>query len=104
MMGPYLQDMRSCLGSQCILLPGVRAIILNDQGEVLLQHRTDINCWGLPAGSVELDETALEALKREVHEETGLKVHRAEPMARYSGGRPSKPGPNALVAPLRWIM
>jgi len=85
MMGPYLESIRSRLGPQCILLPGVRAIILNDQGEVLLQRRTDLGCWGLPSGAVELDETALEALKREVREETGLEVCHAEPMALYSG-------------------
>ena len=85
MMGPYLASIRSRLGSQCILLPGVRAIILNDREEVLLQRRTDMACWGLPSGSVEVDETAIEALKREVREETGLEVREAEPMALYSG-------------------
>ena len=84
-MEPYFKRIRLHLGSQCILLPGVRAIILNDRQEVLLQHRTDLNCWGLPSGSVELDETALDALKREVREETGIEVHHAEPMALYSG-------------------
>lgn len=84
-MGPYLQSMRSRVGSQCLLLPGVRAIIVNDQDEVLLQKRTDLDCWGLPSGSVELDETALEALKREVRQETDLEVRQAEPMALYSG-------------------
>ena len=85
MMGPYLESLRSLIGPQCILLPGVRAIILNDRGEVLLQRRTDLACWGLPSGSVELDETALQALKREVREETALEVRQAEPMALYSG-------------------
>lgn len=85
MMGPYLESIRSHIGSQCILLPGVRAIILNDRDEVLLQRRTDLDCWGLPSGSVELDETAVEALKREVWEETHLNVLQAESMALYSG-------------------
>jgi len=85
MMGPYLESIRSRLGPQCILLPGVRAIILDDDGRVLLQRRTDLDCWGLPSGSVELDETAFEALKREVREETRLEVQQAEPMALYSG-------------------
>jgi len=85
MMGPYLESIRSRVGPQCILLPGVRAIILNDREEVLLQRRTDLDCWGLPSGSVELDETALAALKREVREETCLDVRHAEPMGLYSG-------------------
>jgi ADP-ribose pyrophosphatase YjhB (NUDIX family) len=84
-MGSYVESIRSNVGSRCILLPGVRAIILNDREEVLLQRRTDLVRWGLPSGSVELDETAFEALKREVREETGLEVRHAEAMALYSG-------------------
>ena len=68
----YVESMRSRGGSQCIHLPGVRAIILNGRGELLLQRRTDMDFWSLPSGSVELHETALGALKREVMEETGL--------------------------------
>jgi mutator protein MutT len=85
MMGPYVAGLRSRIGCQPILLPGVRAIILNDRQEVLLQRRTDMALWGLPAGSVELGETALEALAREVREETALEARQAEPMALYSG-------------------
>jgi len=84
-MGPYVESLRSRIGSECIMLPGVRAIILDDQGQVLLQHRTDLGCWGLPAGGVELGETASEALRREVREETSLEVVQAEPIALYSG-------------------
>ncbi len=68
-----------------MLLPGVRALIFNPQGEILLQRRLDMPCWCLPSGSVELGETALDALKREVAEETSLAVLEAEPMGLYSG-------------------
>ena len=84
-MSDYVRSMRKLVGTRRLLLPGVRAIIVNDQGEVLLQRRTDMPLWGLPSGSVELDETAWEALKREVKEETSLEVLHAEPMALYSG-------------------
>ncbi|HUU28466.1 MAG TPA: NUDIX domain-containing protein [archaeon] len=84
-MKEYVRTIRELVGSRRILLPGVRAIIVNENGEVLLQRRTDMALWGLPSGSVELDETALEALRREVAEETALKVTQAEPMALYSG-------------------
>ena len=70
------------VGSRRIFVPGVRAIIPNGAGEVLLQRRRDNSLWELPGGSVELDETALEALKREAKEETSLKVLEAEPSAR----------------------
>ena len=85
MTNPYIENIRSRVGHQCLLLPGVRAIILNDCNEVLLQRRMDVDYWGLPAGAVELDETALGALRREVMEETRLEVLHAEPMALYSG-------------------
>ncbi len=81
----YLHSLRALIGPRCIHVPGVRAIILNARGEILLQRRADMNCWGLPAGAVELDETAFEALCREVREETDLVIHSASAMALYSG-------------------
>ncbi|QSH40797.1 NUDIX domain-containing protein [Lentisphaerota bacterium ZTH] len=81
----YIRKIREKLGHECIFMPGVRAIIINRSNEVLLQFRTDYKCWGLPAGAVEIGETAVNALKREVHEETGLEVISAEPVALYSG-------------------
>lgn len=85
MLKSYVLALRKHLGHQCIHLPGVRAIIPDDHGRVLLQRRIDMDLWGLPAGAVELDETAFEALRREVLEETGIEVQSAEPMALHSG-------------------
>ncbi len=68
-----------------MLLPGVRALIFNPQDEILLMRRLDMPRWCLPSGSVELGETALDALRREVAEETSLAVLEAEPMGLYSG-------------------
>jgi ADP-ribose pyrophosphatase YjhB (NUDIX family) len=84
-MNDYIKTMRKLVGSRPMLLPGVRALLYNSQGEILLQRRTDMPRWCLPSGSVELDETALDALKREVKEETSLVVLEAEPMGLYSG-------------------
>ena len=64
MMGPYLDSLRSRLGSQRILLPGVRAIILKDRAEVLLQRRTDIAYWGLLPGKGPMDAPA--AIRRAI--------------------------------------
>ena len=81
----YLQEIQKLVGSRRIFVPGVRAVIVNKAGDILLQRRTDTALWGLPGGAVEPDETAFEALKREVAEETALTVINAEPMALYCG-------------------
>ena len=84
-MNDYIKTMRQLIGSRPMLLPGVRALIFNPRGEILLLRRLDMPRWCLPSGSVELEETALDALKREVAEETSLVVLKAEPMGLYSG-------------------
>lgn len=81
----YVQEIRKLVGSCRIFVPGIRAVIVNNTGEILLQQRTDTAMWGLPGGAVEPDETVFEALKREVAEETTLTVIDAEPMALYCG-------------------
>jgi ADP-ribose pyrophosphatase YjhB (NUDIX family) len=70
----YLRSLRSQVGSRLLLLPGVSAVIRDDSGAVLLMHREDDGCWGLPAGGLEPGETPAEAIVREVYEETGLNV------------------------------
>ncbi len=52
---------------------GVLAVIERD-GTLLLERRSDCDRWGLVGGSLEVDETPTQALRREVLEETGLTV------------------------------
>ena len=54
--------------------PSVSAAIFDRRGRVLLQRRSDGGQWGLPGGSVEIGESVVEAVVREVREETGLTV------------------------------
>ena len=54
---------------------GVLALIERD-GSLLLERRTDAPLWSLIAGAVEDTESLTDALRREVHEETGLVVSR----------------------------
>lgn len=51
-----------------------RVIIINEQQEVLLVHEIASNRWSLPGGGIEKDETPIEAVAREIEEETGVKV------------------------------
>ena len=53
---------------------GVAAVILDGQGRILLQRRSDNGLWGLPGGSVEIGDSVRDAIIREVREETGLLV------------------------------
>lgn len=53
---------------------GTDAAIFNQQGEILLMERADGSGWCLPCGWVEPNERPVDAVVREVFEETGLEV------------------------------
>ncbi len=52
-------------------------IVLNEQEEVLLVN-TYNDGWVLPGGQVEVGENLVEAVKREVFEESGIKIEVGE--------------------------
>jgi len=58
-------------------LAGVGGVILDrDRVLVVRRGREPLRGeWSLPGGLVEVGETLIEALRREIHEETGLEVH-----------------------------
>jgi ADP-ribose pyrophosphatase YjhB (NUDIX family) len=56
-------------------VPTVGALIFNDKGEVLMirTHKWS-HKWGIPGGKIKVNEVSEDALRREVLEETGLKL------------------------------
>lgn len=69
---------RLCMGvlkhKFVLLQDGAAAIIVNENGEILLQSRADNDRWGLPGGCQELGERFQDTIIREVKEETNLDV------------------------------
>jgi len=55
-----------------------KAIIIDEEGKVLIvrinEEMGGAGMWDIPGGGIEKGETAEQALKREVFEETGLKI------------------------------
>ena len=54
---------------------GVGVIILNNENKVFVGKRKDnpVNKWQMPQGGVEIGESYLSAMKRELYEETSIK-------------------------------
>ena len=69
---------RLCMGDLkhkfVLLQDGAAAIIVNSDGQILLQSRADRDEWGLPGGCQELGERFQDTVIREVKEETNLDI------------------------------
>ena len=90
----YVKQLRGMIGHTKIVLPGVRALLFNDRKELLLEKQTHFGSWALPHGCVDVGESVLDALKRDVHEETGLTIHDAEAFGIYTDPKYSVTYPN----------
>ena len=69
----YIHGLRPLIGHRKIILNAATTIIERD-GKILLQRRTDNGKWGLIGGLLEMNETYQEAALREAREETGLEI------------------------------
>ncbi len=56
------------------LVVGSSAVVVDDEGRILLQRRSDSGNWALPGGTMDIGEMFAESVVREVREETGFDV------------------------------
>jgi mutator protein MutT len=83
---PYWKFLRAHVGHAKVFLPAAVAAVVDDEGRVLLHRRGDEpgEMWSFPGGSVNIGESAAEALVREVREEVGLEVEPGEVIGVYT--------------------
>lgn len=65
-MANYVKELRETIGNKPIILVGSTIAVFNEKQEILLQHRSDTNDWGLPGGVMELGESFEETAKTRI--------------------------------------
>lgn len=71
---PFVAHLRSQVGHEMLWLPGVSAVVLDDDGRLLLGRRADNGRWAVVSGILEPGEEPAPAAVREVLEETGVRA------------------------------
>jgi 8-oxo-dGTP pyrophosphatase MutT (NUDIX family) len=82
----YIEELRNLVGTRPLILVGSVVVIVNGAGRILLQQRRfPKGSWGLPGGLMELGESTEATARREVLEETSLKLGNLKLINVYSG-------------------
>lgn len=84
-MSDYISELRGLVGTRPLLLPGTSVLVTDERRRLLLVERADTADWGLPGGFMEPGESFEDAGRREVLEETGLRIGRMRLLGVFSG-------------------
>ncbi|MBS0410817.1 MAG: NUDIX domain-containing protein [Proteobacteria bacterium] len=76
---------------------GVRGLVLDAEGRVLLIRHTYVKGWYMPGGGVERGETAEEALERELMEEAGIRMTARARLLSFHSNHVRFPGDHVLI-------
>ncbi|MEU6117799.1 NUDIX domain-containing protein [Streptomyces sp. NPDC047117] len=68
----FIREIRATAGHQLLWMPGVSAIVLDDEGRVLLGRRADSGRWSIIGGIPDPGEQPAVCAVREVLEETAV--------------------------------
>jgi len=100
---------------------GVRAIVEDDEGRIILVRHTYVKGWFLPGGGVETGETLEQAIEKELREEVNVRIaSRPRLISMHKNPNASKrdhvamfhidewtqtamPEPNREIAECRWV-
>lgn len=70
----FVVSLRSRIGTDLLWLPGVSAVVHDDDGHLLLGRRADSGRWAIPSGILDPGEEPAVGIVREVAEETAVDI------------------------------
>ena len=82
------------VGQEKVIMVVAGCFVFDKENRLLMQCRSDVGSWGLPGGIMELGETVQDTARREVFEETGLRLGNLELFGIYSRPDYDKTFPN----------
>lgn len=76
--------------------PNVGIVLMHEDGRVFWARRVRRDGWQFPQGGINTDETPLEAMYRELHEETGLNAAQVDVLGATPGWLRYRLPPHAI--------
>ena len=70
----FVVQLRSQVGTDLLWMPGVSAVVVQEDGRLLLGRRSDNGLWSVISGILEPGEQPAHAIVREILEETGIEA------------------------------
>lgn len=67
-----IEHLRTKIGREQLVMPAAVGIVCDARNRILMQHRSDNGLWSLPGGAIDPYETPVDAVVREIWEETGV--------------------------------